>query len=205
KEISLKAGIFLTSIVLAIIGWGELARVLSNEIEENTKKEKEKTNISRKHIFKKIFPKVFANFFTGTGKILTSLCILGIIGITVGIDKFNNIGFNSGVGNISNYYPEWTGMLNIAREAMVDGDYWLALFPLLGFTLGGIGFNLIGEGILYEVEKDYTIFYKGMKSIGHYISPKTYINEWKNVRYNMKNIIIKSFIIFVVVVLIVFP
>src|SRR5699024_5132697 len=33
----------------------------------------------------------------------------------------------------------------------------------------------------------------------------TYINEWKNVRYNMKNIIIKSFIIFVVVVLIVFP
>src|SRR5699024_10066434 len=54
-------------------------------------------------------------------------------------------------------------------------------------------------------KKDYTIFYKGMKSIGHYISPKTYINEWKNVRYNMKNIIIKSFIIFVVVVLIVFP
>ncbi len=205
KEVSIRAGILSTSITLAIIGWGRLARSLSDEIEKNIKKEKEKSNVSRKYIFKKIFPKTFASFFIEAGKALTSLCILGIIGITVGINKFNNIGFNSGISSISNYYPEWTGMLNIAREAIVDGEYWLVLFPLLGFTLSGIGFNLVGEGILYEVEKDYAIFYKGMKSIGHYISPKTYINEWKNAGYNMKNIIIKSFVIFIVVALIVFP
>src|SRR5699024_7771571 len=154
-------------IVLAIIEWGRLDKTLRDQIEKIILKEKD--NISKKEVFKKIFPKVFANFFIETAKTLTTLCILGVLGIAIGANKLGNINLNNGWDGIYNYYPEWSGMLNIARKAIVGENYWLALFPLIGFTLSIIGFNLVGEGILYEVEEDYTIFYNRIKVIGHHL------------------------------------
>lgn len=202
-KISLKLAILMTSLILAIIGWGKLAKSLRDEVEKIVIKEQ--GNVDKKILYKKIFPQAFANFFTETGRVLTTLCILGVLGISVGMSKFGNIDLSNDWGSMYNYYPEWSGMLNLMRKAIISESYWLAIFPLLGFAFSIIGFNLIGEGILYDIEEDYTVFYEKMKGIGYHLSPKTYLNEWKNFKYNLKNILIKSLVIIIIVFIIMTP
>ncbi len=201
SNLNLKISIITFSIIFAVIGWGNLARKLRDEIEKIIDKE-DKTNIRKKDVFKQIFPRIFANFFTETGKVLTSLCGLGILGISLGMNKFGNIEIQDGWANIHNYYPEWSGMLNSAKDAIINGQYWLPIFPLLGFTISIIGFNLVGKGFLYEIEQDEALFYRRFKLLDYHLSPKTYINEWRNVRYNMKNVITKSLVIVIIVFII---
>src|SRR5699024_4184892 len=134
----------------------------------------------------------FANFFIETSNVLRSLCILGVLGITIGINKFDISSFEKSWGEVHYYYPEWSGMLNVMKEATIDRKYWIPIFPLIGFTFSIIGFNLVGEGFLYEINIDENLFYERMKTLGYHLSPKTYIREWDNFNINRRNIIIKT-------------
>lgn len=204
KKLRLSSSILVFSIILAIIGWGKLGKKLHNEtkkiVEQNGK-----YNVEKKKIFKQIFPKVFANFFIETGNVLRSLCILGVLGITIGINKFDISSFEMSWGEVHYYYPEWSGMLNVMKEAIIDRKYWIPLFPLIGFTFSIIAFNLVGEGFLYEINIDENLFYERMKTLGYHLSPKTYIKEWDNFNINRRNIIIKTSIVVVIILSIVFP
>lgn len=201
-KLSLGVSMLVFSIVMAVTGWGKLGEKLYKEVRKVVDGE-EKTNVKRKYVFKQVFPHIFANFFTEIGNVLTSLCVLGVLGITIGVNKFGNLKFEGSWGKVYNYYPEWSGMLNITREAMLDRKYWLPIFPLLGFTFSIIGFNLLGEGFLYEIRNDEDLFYKRMKTLGHHLSPKTYFKEWENFSYNKRNIVIKSLVIIIIFIYIV--
>lgn len=178
KQLNLKSAIVIYALILGVIGWGRLAKSLKN-----------KDNV---------VPRVIANYFIEVSRVLIIQCVLGLAGITVGINKFADI--KTKWGYIPNYNPEWGGMLATAGKAITSKSYWLILGPSIFFAISIIGFMLLGKGILYDVEEDK---YAKLRKIGLFFSPKEFMNQCNNLGRYWESVVFKSFVAILIVCIVV--
>lgn len=178
KELDLKYAIIVYGLVLGIIGWGRLARKI------------DESNDS--------IASMIGNGFIELSRVLFIQFVLGIGGITVGVNKFANI--ETKWGYMPNYNPEWAGMLATVGKALSTRSFWLIIGPSICFIIAIISFLLLGKGILYDVEVDN---YKKLKKIALFFSPKEFINQCNNLYRYWGNVVFKSFVVALIIFIIV--
>ncbi|GAC1551954.1 MAG: ABC transporter permease [Herpetosiphon sp.] len=76
---------------------------------------------------------------------LSPMLVQGTLSIATSITSAAALGF-LGLG-APPPEPEWGKMLSLAREQVILGNWWTALFPGLGIMLMVLGFNLLGDGM----------------------------------------------------------
>lgn len=174
KGLELKLAILVYALTLGLIGWGRFAKSIKNK--------------------DKMTSRIISNYFIEVGRVLIIQFVLGIAGITVGVNKFANI--ETKWGFIPNYNPEWGGMLATANKAISTKSYWLIIGPTICFAIAIIGFILLGKGILYDVEAD---SYRKLKKIGLFFSPKEFISHFKNLSRYWESVVLKSLVAILIV------
>jgi len=92
-------------------------------------------------------------------------------------------------------------MLASARYGITSGHIWVFIFPALAFAISIIGFNLIGEGLNYELSKRNSMVITRIKRLGFHLNPKTYIHEIKNYKRYKRNLAIKTMAIIIIILL----
>lgn len=194
NRLELNYSVLAFSIVLGILGWVRVANFLNSSSEIFTDKDNGKVKFS----FKEKIPHILIVFLIEMGITLFILCILGFLGITIGVNKYSTIETRWGV--IPNYNPEWGGILATAKEAIDSEAYWLVVWPIIFFIIGILGFLLTARGLYNNIKNSGSIVSKGMKKIGNFMSPKQYIEDIKRFSWNKSKVIVKS-IIFVLIIL----
>jgi ABC-type dipeptide/oligopeptide/nickel transport system permease subunit len=197
KTLELLQAIFVYGIVIGLFGWLRISGKISLGKEDF----EGIGNKGRKDLIKEIGPNIAIIFFREMGISLIILCALGLLGITIGADKY--AGINTSWGPIPNYYPDWGGLLAISSQAAKKGAYWLIAFPLLFFLIGISGFFLTSRGLLYNYEKTGSIVSSPMRHIINFISPIQYIKDIKRFSWNRSTVIVKSLIIAIILTLVI--
>ncbi|MCF6466099.1 hypothetical protein [Clostridium sp. Cult2] len=193
NRLELNYSVVAFSIVLGILGWERVNSFLNSSSEIFTDKDNGKVKFS----FKEKIPHILILFLKEIGITLFILCILGFLGITIGVNKYSTIETRWGV--IPNYNPEWGGILATTKEAINLEAYWLVVWPIIFFVIGILGFLLTARGLSYNIKNYGSIVSKGMKKIGNFISPKQYIEDIKRFSWNKSKVIVKSIIIVLII------
>lgn len=193
NRLELNYSVVAFSIVLGILGCERVNSFLNSSSEIFTDKDNGKVKFS----FKEKIPHILILFLKEIGITLFILCILGFLGITVGVNKYSTIDTRWGV--IPNYNPEWGGILATAKEAINSEAYWLVVWPIIFFVIGILGFLLTARGLSYNIKNYGSIVSKGMKKIGNFVSPIQYIEDIKRFSWNKSKVIVKSIIIVLII------
>jgi ABC-type dipeptide/oligopeptide/nickel transport system permease subunit len=215
KRLELEQSIRAFAIVLTFVGWGRLAYILQDNIKNILNKDfiqgeiaigKNKLLIAVQNVIPHLLPSIIINSFFEMGKALMMIAALGVFGVYVGVNKVNTETISAlRLSIIPSYYPEWGGMLSTSRYAITTSKPWLALFPALAFFISIIGFNLLGEGIAYEVNKRDSKVIPWIKRLFFHLSPLTYIYEIRHFNNYKKNIAVKTSLIIIVIIIILIP
>jgi ABC-type dipeptide/oligopeptide/nickel transport system permease subunit len=215
KRLELEQSIMAFAIVLTFVGWGRLAYNFQDNIKNILNKDfiqgeiaigKNRLLIAVQNVIPHLLPSIIINSFFEMGKALMMLAALGVFGVYVGVNKVNmeTIQYMR-LTIIPSYYPEWGGMLSTSRYAITISKPWLAFFPALAFFISIIGFNLLGEGIAYEVNKRDSKVIPWIKRLFFHLSPLTYIYEIRHFNNYKKNIAVKTSLIIIVIIIILIP
>jgi len=211
KSLKLKESIIAFAIILSIVEWGRLANILMerikgilqlNFIEGEIAIGKSKLLISLQNVLPHLIPSIVVYTFLEVGRVLLILSQLGIFGTYVGKDTIGSS--TAQMLNLSirpSSHPEWSGMLASARYGITSGHIWVFIFPALAFAISIIGFNLIGEGLNYELSKRNSMVITRIKRLGFHLNPKTYIHEIKNYKRYKRNLAIKTMAIIIIILL----
>lgn len=198
KQLSLGQAIIAYSVVLALVGWARYAKSIRKAIDYIA--DENKTTI---RIVREIIPNIVANYFLEVGRVLFILCLLGLLGICVGVNKYSSI--ETAWGVIPNYNPEWGGILATAKIAIAQKKYWLVVNPLICFIISILGFKLTGRGILNEIESDRTKLHSRFNKFRSYFSIRNYIEELESFSDNKMRVLVKSVLFILLIYLIISP
>lgn len=194
KNLELNQAILAYGVVLGIVGGIRVSRSVSIYTIDSDVNDK-------KHLIKSMFPNIIISFFREMGISLFILCILGFLGITVGVNKFADIQTSFGV--MPNYNPDWGGLLAISLRAIRNKAYWLVVGPLLFFILGISSFLLVSRGLSNNLEKGGSIVSSNMRMVWNFFSPRQYINDMRNFSWNVDRVIVKTLIVILIIVFVV--
>lgn len=197
KTLELLQAIFVYGIVIGLFGWLRVSGQVSLEKEDYENLDSKE----KKALIKAMGSNIAIVFFREMGISLVILCALGLLGITVGADKY--AGIDTSWGSIPNYYPDWGGLLAISSQAAKKGAYWLIAFPLLFFLIGISAFFLTSRGLFYNYEKTGSIVSSSMRHIINFISPIQYIKDIKRFSWKRSTVIVKSLIIAIILTLVI--
>jgi len=196
RNLELLPAIIAYGTIIGLFGWWRVSSQVSLE-EEAYESIQDK---GKKALIKTMGPSIAINFFKEMGISLFILCVLGLLGITVGIDKYAEI--NTSWGSIPNYYPDWGGLLAIFPLAIRKGAYWLIVSPLMFFIIGILGFILTSRGLSINYTKTGSILSSPMRHIMNFISPIQYVKDIRRFSWNRGRVVVKSLIIVIVLILI---
>lgn len=208
RALQLKETIIAYAIVLSIVEWGRLANILTenikgilqlNFIEGEVAIGKSKLLISLENVLPHLIPSIIVYIFLEAGRVLLILSQLGIFGTYAGKEVAGVNMLNLAITPSS--HPEWASMLASARYGITSGHLWVFVFPALAFAISIIGFNLIGEGLNYELSKRNSMVITRIKRLGFHLNPNTYIYEIKNYRRYKKNLAIKTIAIIIIILM----
>lgn len=215
KNLELWPSMVAFIIVFTIVGWGRLAGNIEEKIRDVLKQDfiqgeiaigKSKFAIAMKNVSAHIMPSIIIFIFLEIALVLLLLAQLGIFEVFVGNKEVFNV---KSLGSVSrtnfNYFPEWGAMLASTKRSITGNRFWLSAFPLLAFSISIVGFNLLGEGLNFELSKRNSRFISNVNKFWFHLSPKTFIDELKDFNNNRKMIILKSLTIMTIIFLIVFP
>lgn len=215
KNLELIPSIIAFIIVFTIVGWGRLASTIEDKIKDILNQDfiqgaiaagKSKFAIATQNVSVHIMPSMIIYLFLEIALVLLLLAQLGIFEVFVGNKQVFVV---KTVGSISrsnfNYFPEWGAMLASTKRSVTGNMFWISAFPLLVFSVSIIGFNLLGEGLNFELNKRNSRFISYVNKFWFHLSPLTYISEIMHFKEKRKNVIVKTLTIVVIVLLIVVP
>ena len=214
KQLELRESIIAFSVVLAIVGWGRLSESIKIRIESILNEDfiegeiaigKNNILIAFQNVLPHLITMLVVAFFLEISNVLINLATLGLFGIYVGVDEYDLFQKLRGLAYKPNYHPEWGGMLSSSRYAISSGRPWIVLYPALMFFITISGFNLLGEGIQYEVDKRGSLVLHNIKRFLYNLLPTTYIYEIINFKKYRKKVFAKSIVIMVIISIIVVP
>ncbi len=215
RQLQLGSSILIFTLVLTFVGWGRLAKVLKNRIEDILNEDfiqgeiaigKSNFLIAIQNVLPHLTATIIINIFFEMGRILILIAELGIFEAYIGGFKFSRELISElQLDFMPNYYPEWGGLLGSSRYAITADKTWIALFPALAFFISILGFNLLGEGLKIEVNKRTSKVITVIRRIPYYLSPRTIIYELRNIRNNRRPVAIKVIILLVVIIIPLIP
>ena len=89
-----------------------------------------KTAILFRHILPNSLTPILVQMTLSIATAITSVAALGFLGLGAQPPR-----------------PEWGSMLSTARDYVITGQWWYALFPGIAIMLTVLGFNLLGDGL----------------------------------------------------------
>lgn len=215
KELELWPSMIAFITVFTIVGWGRLASNIEEKIKDILKQDfiqgevaigKSKFAIAMKNVSAHIMPTIIIFVFLEIAFVLLLLAQLGIFEVFVGNKQVFTVKvLGTATRTNFNYFPEWGAMLASTKQSIIGNRFWLSLFPLLAFSISIIGFNLLGEGLNYELSKRNSRFISYVNKFWFHLSPKTFIDEIKDYRNHRKILAVKSLVIIAIGVLVIIP
>lgn len=199
--------IMIFGIVLAILGWGKLAKQIEEKASQIMKEEfiegeiaigKSKIEIAIQNMIPHLIPSLISTLFIEVGLIIFLLAQLSIFGVFVG-PRINFIKIEGHRGWNTAVNPEWGSMLSRIVINNRIGNYWVGLYPALAFTIGILAFNLTGEGLRIEFEKRTSRVASTIRKFGFVFSPKVYFKQILRFKEYYKPVIVKTLSILLVV------
>jgi len=199
KTLELLPALIFYGIVIGLFGWLRVSGQVSLEKEDYENLDSKE----KKALIKAMGSNIAIVFFREMGISLIILCALGLLGITVGADKY--AGIDTSWGSIPNYHPDWGGLLAVFPQALRKGAYWLIAFPLLFFIMGILGFLLTSRGLLNNYEQRGSVISSPMRHIINFISPIQYVRDIRRFSWNRSRVVVKSLIIVIILILVLRP
>lgn len=149
------------AIVLTVVGFGRLARLISERVENILSQPfitgekaigKSKIKIAFENILSHLAPELIVLFFIEMALALSMIMELGFFGVYVGNLRLvsDTDGAVMQVMNVS-YEPEWASMLASSMLYLSTAS-WTVLSPAVTFFISIFGFNLFGEGLREELQ-----------------------------------------------------
>ncbi|MGM0591672.1 MAG: ABC transporter permease [Halobacteriota archaeon] len=136
---ALGQGFWKLILALAIVGWIGYARLIRGEIlrvkeNEYVTAAKALGATDRAIIFRHIVPNAIAPVVVqatlGIGTVVLSAAALGFLGV----------GLEPGTA-------EWGSMLSSGRDSLLQGQWWISVFPGLAIFAFVLSINLVGDGV----------------------------------------------------------
>lgn len=215
RDLDLVSSIIAFIMVFTIVGWGRLAGIIEEKIKEVLDLDfikgeiaigKSKFVIAVKNVTAHIMPSIVIYVFLEIALVLLLLAQLGVFEVFVGNKQiFAMKVLGSPERTNFNYFPEWGAMLASTRRSIVGNMFWMSLYPLLAFSVGIMGFNLLGQGLNHELNKRNSMFISYVNRFWFHLSPMTFIDEIKNFKKKRKNVILKSLTIIILAWIIMIP
>jgi len=132
-------GFWKLILALVIIGWITYARIIRGEI--LSIKENEYVTAARalgardrSIIFRHIVPNAIAPV------VVQATLSIGTIVLAAAALGFLGLGLEPGS-------PEWGSMLARARDTLIQGEWWITVFPGLAIVMFVLSINLVGDGL----------------------------------------------------------
>lgn len=215
KNLDLGPSMVAFIVVFTIVGWGRLANTIEEKIKDILNQDfiqgaiaigKSKFAIATQNVMAHIMPYIVIYIFLEIALVLLLLAQLGVFEVFVGnkqvfvvktLGQLNRTNFN--------FFPEWGAMLASTKRSVIGNRFWLSLFPLLSFSISIIGFNLLGQGLNYELNKRNSMFISHINRLWFHLSPKTFISEIKHFKEKRRNVFLKTIAIISILVLILVP
>ena len=209
KGLEMDKAIIAYTIVLTIIGWSKLAGVIEDNVRRVMNEDfiegelaigKTKFQIAYQNVIPHIIPSSLSLFFKEMAMALFLIAQLAVLYVFVGVTRrVKTLSFRANYDMILE--PEWGGSLSRITENIgkFETAYWMTLYPVLAFSIGIIGLNLLGEGLRIEFTKRNSRVISMIKKASYHLSPKLFIEQIKGVRKNYKPVLIKSFLIIIII------
>ena len=215
SDLNLGASMIAFIIVFTIVGWGRLANTIEEKIRDVLKEDfikgeiaigKSKFAIATQNVTAHIMPSIIIYIFLEIALVLLLLAQLGVFEVFVGNKQVFVV---RTLGNVSrtnfNFFPEWGAMLAATKKSIVSNKFWLSLYPILAFSISIVGFNLLGQGLNYELSKRNSKFISYVSKLWFHLSPKTFLDEVKNFKKKRRIVLTKTLITTLIVLIIALP
>ncbi|MEA4961347.1 ABC transporter permease subunit [Lutispora sp.] len=204
-----KSTSYTNMVLLSVLGWSKLAHMLRARIDEILHQDfiegeiaigKNKLEIALQNILPHLIPSMFVLFFLETALILLTLCQLGVFGLA-----FSG-GYENSEGDLRVPLEfDWTSMLAFSKYFYRGENSYLVLFPSIAFALSIIGFNMTGEGLKIEFEKENSKVITFIRAIPSFLSPIRLVHEIRNFDKYRKCVIRKLAFYCFVLLIVFFP
>ncbi|MBS4534584.1 ABC transporter permease subunit, partial [Clostridium sp. D2Q-14] len=193
--VSIESTIFHMVVILTFVGWGRISGILRDRIADILSQDfikgeiaigKNKLQIALQNILPHLFSTIIIYYLIEVSRAITIIGELGILGFSM-------------------YYAEWGSMLSQGSYALLSWKPWLVIYAAVALFISVLGFNLLGEGLKIELNKRNSKFIIFIKHIPYQLSPRTYIYQIKNRNRFKKSIAIKTTVILLIIIFIIFP
>lgn len=196
-------------LVAAFLGWGRLAGLLTEKTSEILKMDfiegeraigKGKFKIAVENLIPHLLPQLVVLAFLEVSGVLLLLCQIGFFSILI------NGGFSNSEGEfVPPIGMDWASLLSVAPKFIIGGKYWLVLFPALAFAYSIFAFNLTGEGMGIELERNGSKIISQLRNAPSMLSPLRYIYQIRNFKIYKSTVIKKTIVVAVVLLIILWP
>lgn len=215
SNLDLASSLMAFIIVFTIVGWGRLANTIEEKIKDILNMDfiqgeiaigKSKFAIATKNVMAHLMPSIVIYVFLEIALVLLLLAQLGIFEVFVGN---KSVFVMRTLGDMTrtnfNFFPEWGAMLASTKQSIIGNKFWLSIFPLTAFSISIIGFNLLGQGLNYELNKRNSRFISYVNKLWFHLSPKTFIGEVKNFKTKRKVVVVKFTALALIALMIIIP
>jgi len=196
-------------LVAAFLGWGRLAGLLTEKTTEILKMDfiegeraigKGKFKIAIENLVPHLLPQLVVLAFLEVSGVLLLLCQIGFFSILI------NGGFVNGDGEfIPPVGMDWASLLSVAPRFIIGGKYWLVLFPALAFAYSIFAFNLAGEGMGIELERNGSKIISQLRNAPSVFSPLRYLYQIKNFKEYKKTVVRKTMVLVALLLIVFWP
>lgn len=209
KGLEMDKAIVAYTIVLTIVGWSKLAGIIEDNVRRVMSEDfiegelaigKTKFQIAYQNIIPHIIPSSISLFFKEMGMALFLIAQLAVLYVFVGVTRrIKAMSFRANYEMILE--PEWGGTLSRISENIgrFEEVYWMTLYPVLAFSIGTIGLNLLGEGLRIEFSKRNSRVISLVKRASFQLSPRLFIEEIKGIRENYKPVATKALVVLILI------
>ena len=196
------------TVILAggFLGWGRLSGLLTEKISEIMQMDfiegeraigKGKFRIAIENLIPHLLPQLVVLAFLEVSGVLLLLCQIGFFGVLL------NGGFSNNNGD---FVPpagmDWASLLSICPVVILATAYWLVLFPALAFAYSIFAFNLMGEGMRIELERNGSKIIGRIRNAPALFSLPRFVYEIRNF-HQYKSMVIKKIAVLSIVILII--
>lgn len=210
KGFEMDKAIIAYTIVLTLLGWSKLAGIIEDNVRRVMSEDfiegefaigKNKLQIAFQNIIPHIIPSGISLFFKEMAMAMFLIAQLAVLYVFVGVTRrITAMSFRGNYDMILE--PEWGGSLSRISENIgrFETSYWMSLYPVLAFSIGTIGLNLLGEGLRIEFTKRDSRVISLIKRLSYHLSPRLFIGQIKGFKSNYKPILIKALIVLSIVI-----
>lgn len=201
-------------ILLTVFGWSRLTSLLSRKVKEVLEQDfiegemaigKTRLEIAIQNILPHIIPTIAILFFLEVASALLIIAQLGVFGLALdgGYYDTSDTQHNGELMVPSEF--DWASLLMFAYLLFGSHEMWLVIFPATAFAISIIGFNMLGEGLRFELEKRNSKIISWIKALPGFLSPFRLYYEIRNIKIYKFDIAKKAFAYTLILLLIISP